>query len=92
MEIDDATWSEFTSSHPDWILEGETIRRTFVFADFNEAMGFVVRVALAAEVADHHPDVDVRWNRVTLALTTHSEGALTRKDLDLATRIDGFVP
>ncbi len=90
--IDDAAWSEFTGSHPDWHLDGETIRRTFTFADFNEAMGFVIRVALAAEVADHHPDIDIRWNRVTLSLTTHSEGALTRKDLDLAVRIDGFVP
>ena len=76
------------SEHPDWSLEGQEISRTFTFADFNEAMGFVNRVALAAEVADHHPDIDIRWNKVTLTLSTHSEGGLTEKDLDLAAEID----
>jgi 4a-hydroxytetrahydrobiopterin dehydratase len=54
-------------------------------------MGFVARVALAAEVTDHHPDIDVRWNKVTLALSTHSEGALTEKDVDLAAKFDSFA-
>ena len=54
-------------------------------------MGFVNRVALAAEAADHHPDIDIRWNRVTLRLTTHSVGALTDLDRALAEQIDGFV-
>jgi 4a-hydroxytetrahydrobiopterin dehydratase len=81
----------FIDEHPDWELEGETIRRTFAFDDFNGAMGFVTRVALAAEVADHHPDIDIRWNEVTLALTTHSAGALTAKDTDLAAAFDAFV-
>jgi 4a-hydroxytetrahydrobiopterin dehydratase len=81
----------FLDAHPAWDLDGETISRTFTFADFGEAMGFVIRVALAAEVADHHPDIDVRWNKVTLALTTHSAGALTALDRDLAATVDGFV-
>ena len=74
----------------DWTRSGEEITRTFVFSDFSEAMGFVTRVAIAAEVADHHPDIDIRWNKVTLLLTTHDQGALTSQDLELAAKIDTF--
>ena len=78
----------FPSTHPEWILDGESISRTYVFADFNEAMGFVVRIGIASEVADHHPDIDIRWNKVTCVLSTHDQGALTSKDLDLASQFD----
>ncbi len=88
--LDDATKAVFLSEHPDWDLNGEEISRTYQFADFNEAMGFVNRVAIASEVADHHPDIDIRWNKVTLALTTHEAGGLTRKDTELAAAIDAF--
>jgi 4a-hydroxytetrahydrobiopterin dehydratase len=77
-------------AHPGWTLDGEVITRTFTLRDFNAAMGFVVRVALAAEAADHHPDIDIRWNRVTLALSTHSAGALTELDGNLVATIDAF--
>lgn len=83
--------TQFAADHPAWDMDGETIRRTFTFADFGEAMGFVTRLALAAEVADHHPDIDIRWNEVTLALTTHSAEALTDKDTALATTIDSWI-
>ena len=89
--LDDETRRSFLSEHPDWELDGETIRRTYRLKDFNEAMGFVTRVGLAAEIADHHPDIDIRWNRVTLVLSTHSESALTEKDTALAAQFDGFV-
>ena len=89
--LENADRTSFLAAHPTWELDGEEIRRTFVFTDFNEAMGFVTRVALAAEVADHHPDIDIRWNAVTLVLSTHEAGALTNKDTDLATRFDGYV-
>jgi 4a-hydroxytetrahydrobiopterin dehydratase len=82
--------SVFSVEHSHWERSGESISRTFTFADFNEAMGFVIRVGLASEVADHHPDIDIRWNKVTIVLSTHSEGALTSKDLDLARQFDGF--
>lgn len=72
----------------DWSIDGETLRRTFVFGDFTEAMGFVTRVAIQAEKANHHPDIDIRWNEVTLALTTHDAGGLTDKDVALAEKID----
>lgn len=74
-----------------WSRNGEMITRSVSFADFNEAMGFVNRVALAAEVADHHPDIDIRWNVVSLVLTTHSEGRLTDKDVALALTINSFL-
>ncbi len=83
--------AEFLASFPGWELEGEELRRTFALRDFGEAMGFVIRVALAADRADHHPDIDIRWNKVTLVLTTHSAGALTTKDTDLAAEISGFA-
>ena len=71
-----------------WTRDGDSISRTFVFSDFNEALGFVVRIGAASEVADHNPDIDIRWNNVTCVLSTHSEGALTNKDLELAEIFD----
>ncbi len=82
---------QFLADHPEWGLDGETITRTFVFDDFVEAMGFVTKVAIAAEVADHHPDIDIRWNKVTLALSTHSEKALTTNDTELAAKADSYA-
>lgn len=81
----------FFADHPDWGAEGDAAIRTYVFPDFSAAVGFVARVALAAEAAHHHPDIDVRWNRVTLRLTTHSAGTLTDLDRKLAETIDGFL-
>ena len=72
---------------PGWTLRGDEIVAKFEFRDFTEAMGFVVSTALLAEGANHHPDIDIRWNAVTLALSTHSEGGLTVKDFDLAAKI-----
>ena len=81
----------FVADHPAWTLAGESISRTFEHEDFAEAIGFVNRVALAAEKADHHPDIDIRWNKVTLTLSTHSAKALTERDTDLAETIDGWL-
>lgn len=78
----------FLNERHAWTRDGESISRTFVFGDFNEALGFVVRIGAASEVADHHPDIDIRWNKVTCVLSTHSEGALTSKDLELAAKFD----
>ena len=73
---------------PDWSKKGASILRTFQFKDFPAAVKFVNAVARLAEKAWHHPDIDIRWNKVTLALTTHDEGGLTSKDFDLAARFD----
>ena len=75
---------------PEWSRTGEIISRTFVFKNFPAAMKFVNRVADLAEQAQHHPDVDIRWNRVTLALTTHDAGGLTEKDFALAQQCDAL--
>jgi len=77
------------TSHPDWTVDGASMSRTFTFSDFIGAMGFVTEIALLAEKAFHHPDIDIRWNQVTLVLSTHSEGGLTEQDLALASAIDG---
>lgn len=81
----------FLESHPDWSRSGNELTRMFTFKDFNESMGFVTRIAMEAEKADHHPDIDIRWNKVTLTLSTHSEGGLTVKDLDLAGTADSLA-
>jgi 4a-hydroxytetrahydrobiopterin dehydratase len=73
---------------PGWTREGDVIRRHFTFAAFAEGIRFVDRVAMLADAADHHPDIDIRWTTVTMALSTHSAGGLTAKDFDLAARID----
>ena len=75
---------------PEWRRTGAVITRTYQFKDFVAAMKFVNRVAKLAEAAGHHPDIDIRWNKVTLALTTHSEGGLTEKDFQLARKVDGL--
>jgi 4a-hydroxytetrahydrobiopterin dehydratase len=90
-DLTESELSAFASDHPDWVREGESITRVFVFKDFNASLGFVVRVGAASEVADHHPDIDIRWNKVTLVLSTHDQGALTSKDLSLATLFDSYV-
>jgi len=91
MKISEKDCREFAASHPEWLIEDESITRTFVFADFTESVGFVVRVGFLAEAANHHPDIDIRWNRVTLVLSTHEEGALTDMDTALAAAIDVLV-
>jgi 4a-hydroxytetrahydrobiopterin dehydratase len=73
---------------PKWTKRGRFIRRTYVFKDFPAAIKFVNGVARAAEKAWHHPDIDIRWNKVTLTLTTHDEGGLTEKDFSLAQKSD----
>ena len=79
----------FLHANPDWSREGDAITRTFQFEDFVGSIGFVAEVALLAEKANHHPDIDIRWNKVTLVLSTHSEGGITSKDLELAAKSNG---
>ena len=77
---------------PGWELADKAITRTFRFTSFAEAIGFVVRLGFAAEAADHHPDIDIRYKRVTLTYSTHSEGGLTEKDFagaETATKLAG---
>jgi len=73
---------------PGWGREGDTIVKMFTFADFAQALAFVNRVAVPAEAQNHHPDVAIHWNEVTLTLWTHASGGLTHRDFDLAGAID----
>lgn len=73
---------------PDWKKLGSTITHTYQFKDFPAAINFVNTVAKHAEKAWHHPDIDIRWNKVALTLTTHDAGGLTAKDFALAKRFD----
>ena len=76
---------------PLWKKRRREITRTYQFKDFVVALKFVNRVARLAEKAWHHPDIDIRWNKVTLGLTTHSEGGLTTKDFQLAGKFDALL-
>jgi 4a-hydroxytetrahydrobiopterin dehydratase len=76
------------TSVPEWKKKGSIISRTYQFKDFPAAIKFVNIVAKLAEQAWHHPDIDIRWNKVMLALTTHDAGGLTDKDFTLARKFD----
>lgn len=73
---------------PAWQIEDGELTRTFSFKDFTASLAFVDRVGEQAEKACHHPDIDIRYNRVRLSLVTHDEGGLTAKDFDLAAAAD----
>jgi 4a-hydroxytetrahydrobiopterin dehydratase len=88
--LTDAEATERLATLPGWTRTGDTIARTFTFKGFPEAVAFVDRIVAPAEALDHHPDLDVRYNRVIVTLSTHSAGGLTRVDFELATTIAGL--
>jgi 4a-hydroxytetrahydrobiopterin dehydratase len=71
-----------------WSRRGDAITKTFQFRNFLTGIGFVSAVAKAAEAADHHPDIDIRYTKITCTLSTHSAGGITQQDLDMARKID----
>jgi 4a-hydroxytetrahydrobiopterin dehydratase len=79
------------STVPSWQLENGELVRIFKFGDFRGSMSFVNQLAELAEEAGHHPDIDIRYNKVRLGLVTHDAGGLTLKDFDLAAKIDELV-
>ena len=92
MEVlDDSAIQTALRELPGWRRDGDRIVKTFGFDGFQSAMTFVTRVATVAEAADHHPDIDIRGSKVTLALSTHSAGGLTERDTNLARRIERLV-
>jgi 4a-hydroxytetrahydrobiopterin dehydratase len=76
---------------PAWQVENGELVRTFQFHDFRASMRFVNQVADLAEEAGHHPDIDIRYSRVRLALVTHDAGGLTTRDFELAARADNLI-
>lgn len=87
-EVDDA----LEEQHLHWSREGDVLVTTVTLHDFAAALSFVNTVGAAAEAANHHPDIDIRWNKVRLSLTTHDSGGLTLLDLALAGAIDRMRP
>lgn len=77
---------------PAWHLIGGKLIKTVVCATFGDALAFVLEVGRLAEEKNHHPDIDIRYNRVTLGLITHDSGGITRLDLDVARAIDDLGP
>ncbi len=78
------------SALPEWTVVGEAIQRTYHFPDFVAAMKFVNAIADSAERDQHHPDILIRYNKVTLTLATHDAGGVTEKDFKLAITADGL--
>ena len=74
-----------------WERSGDSLRREFRFEDFVGSIDFVNRLTPVAEEMNHHPDLEISWNRVTVSLTTHSEGGITPNDFELASRIDSLA-
>jgi 4a-hydroxytetrahydrobiopterin dehydratase len=91
MKLSDQEIRDGLAGLPGWRLGDGEIEKGYELADFRAAVAFVVRVAFEAEAAGHHPDIDVRWNKVRIALATHSEHAITTKDLALARTIEALT-
>lgn len=90
-KLSDIQVVEALKAVPEWSEVSEAIQRTYRFADFRQSMAFVAKVADAAELSQHHPDILVRFNKVTLTLSTHDAGGITSKDFDLAAKCDAFA-
>lgn len=78
------------AARTDWARVGDAISRTYAFKDFVQAMAFVDKAAEAAEAAQHHPDILIRYNKVTMTLSTHDAGGISHKDFDLAAKLDAL--
>ena len=91
-KLDDQARETALQELPLWSYDqtAQGIRRTLTFADFAEAFGFMARVAIIAEKADHHPEWLNVYNRIEILLTTHDAGGFSQRDIDLAKAIDGF--
>ena len=88
--LTDAETAALLAEVPGWTMraDAKAITRTFTFADFNAAFGFMTRVALLADKVDHHPEWSNVYNRVSVLLTTHDAGGVTQRDVDMARFID----
>lgn len=90
--LDDSGIGAHLVAIPAWERDGDAIVRTYECPDFAAAIAFVVRIGFLAEAKDHHPDLDIRWRRVRVLLTTHDVGGLSDWDFELAATIDAVAP
>ena len=86
--LSDTEIEQALASLPNWQRAGQAIERHLEFKDFAEAMKFVNRIAEAAEAANHHPDIDIRYNKVKLGLMSHDSGGVTQRDVKMARKIN----
>jgi len=91
IKLSDAEIEQRLDDMSGWARVGDELRKTFQLGSFPAAIAFVTHVGFLAEAAGHHPDIDIRWRKVTLALTTHDAGGLTEKDFDLAAQMDEIL-
>ncbi|HET9425637.1 MAG TPA: 4a-hydroxytetrahydrobiopterin dehydratase [Gemmatimonadaceae bacterium] len=87
-KLDDATLKDALKSLPGWGIESGAIVKTFKFATFSEGIGFVQRIAAKADAMDHHPDIDIRYTKIRVALSTHDAGGITDMDVKLAGEVE----
>jgi len=88
MKLSSAEIDRHLSQMPGWSRDGDAITRKFTFADFPDAIAFVVRLGFDAQAADHHPDLLINYRRVTVTWSTHDEGGVTDKDVNGARQAD----
>jgi 4a-hydroxytetrahydrobiopterin dehydratase len=86
--LDNQSLQDHLTSLPGWTFIGISIRKEFTAPSFHRAIAFVVQIGMLADAADHHPDLDIRYSRVTVTLSTHSAGGVTGKDIALAAAIE----
>jgi 4a-hydroxytetrahydrobiopterin dehydratase len=91
QKLDERELKEAVAKLPGWRLDEGKLSRDFVFADFKAAMTFVNKIAETAESSGHHPDIDIRYNKVRLGLVTHDAGGITAKDVEMAGRLSQSV-
>ena len=89
--LDESQIEDALKKLPDWELDGSSITRTIEFEEFMEGIDFINDLAELADEANHHPDIQIQYTKVTLTLTTHDANGLTEADLDMAQRIDNLV-
>ncbi|MGD0929018.1 MAG: 4a-hydroxytetrahydrobiopterin dehydratase [Candidatus Korobacteraceae bacterium] len=90
--LSDAQIQQALQQLPGWRKNGQAIQRVFQFASFVQAMEFVNQMAEAAEAVNHHPDILINYNKVTLTLVSHDSGGITQRDIKMATRINQLAP
>jgi 4a-hydroxytetrahydrobiopterin dehydratase len=89
--LSDAEIAEALAGLPGWVRDGDTIVKTYELESFPAVISLVREIAERAEAANHHPDLDIRYRRLRVALSTHDDGGITAKDVALATEIEGLA-
>jgi 4a-hydroxytetrahydrobiopterin dehydratase len=90
LKLSDLEIQRALASLPGWSRRGDTLTKTYTFEKFADGISFVDRVAKIADEMDHHPDIDIRYTKISMSLSTHDAGGITQSDLMLAERIEGL--